>query len=778
MGRRRLLVAASAAALLQAGLARPACAQTSPPGEPPPPVDAQTTVGEIVVTAQKREQSINTVGLSVQAATGSQLENQGVRTPQDLAKIVPGFTFTPSPYATPVYTLRGVGLYDSGFASAPSVSVYVDEVPLAFPLYTKAAGLDVERVEVLKGPQGTLFGQSSTGGAVNYIAAKPTSTFKAGVFGQVDEDGQVDVETFVSGPITDTLKARLALRTDQGGAWQRSTSRDDSLGDAGLTEGRLLLDWTPTDRVRVEVNLNGYVDASDPIAPSLVKVSPFNPALVAPGFTSSIPARAPRDADWPAGYPRQNNSFYQGSVRADVRLTDNIKLTSISSYQHSGVSQHLPFSGTPLPYQNIFSHGNVTSYNEELRLAGQHDRLNWLGGVSYEHVRGDENLNYDQTIVSNRQPIPSLAPYTDVNTELTQTSDTYAVFGNADYRLTDRLTVRGGVRYTTNLMKGRGCSSDPIPGDTLPQLFQVLQFLVKGSAVPIGTGQCASLDANFNPAAADLRLDQDNVSWRVGADYRLGGGALLYATISRGYKNGIFPNVAASRTFQYQPAVQEKLDAYEVGVKAPMFQRRLQLNASAFFYDYTDKQIRGSLLDPVFGKLETEINVPKSRIVGLELEAVARPIRGLTASLGATYLDSDVTRDFSAYNSDGVLINAGGSNLPFTPKVQLVGDAEYAWDVGRDLQAFVGGDFTYHSADNSSLRTKVVPADEFRINAYVISDFRIGVQSPDGRWRASVFVRNAFDTLHWDTVFRTIDDYFRYQERPRQFGASLRYLFN
>ncbi len=766
------------AALLQASIASSGFAQeTSSAAAGAPGAGAQASVSEIVVTAQKREQSINSVGLSVQAVGGAQLQNQGVRGPQDLTKIVPGFTFTPSPYATPVYTLRGVGLYDSGYAAAPSVSVYVDEVPLAYPVMAKAAGLDVERVEVLKGPQGTLFGESSTGGAVNYIAAKPTSTYKAGFFGSGSEYGEADIEGFVSGPLTDTLGARLAVRVDQGGAWQKSTSRGDTLGDADLVEGRLLLDYHPIDRLKVEVNLNGYVDASDPLAPSLVKTAPFDPPLVAPGFTSSKPASGTRDADWPAGYPRQNNTFYQAAVRADYRLTDEIKLTSISAYQHAGMNQHLPFSGTPLPYQNISSHGYVTSYNEELRLAGQHGGLNWLTGLSYEHVRADENLNYDQIIVSNRQPIPSIQPYSDINTELTQNSDAYAAFGNAEYRLTDRFTVRGGVRYTTDLMKGVGCSSDPVPGDGIGPLFEALQYAVKGSAIPIATGQCASLDANFNPAAANLRLNQSNVSWRVGADYKLAGGTLLYATISRGFKNGIFPNVAASRTAQYNPATQEQLDAYEVGVKAPLFDRRLQLNAAAFYYDYTNKQIRGTVLDPVFGKLETEINVPKSSITGLELEALARPIRGLSISLGATYLDSDVTKAFTTFNSDGVLINAKGSNLPFTPKVQIVGDVEYDRDIGPNLQAFVGGDLTYHSADNSSLRTAAVPADLFRINPYAIVDFRVGVQSPTGRWRASLWVSNAFDTLHWDTVFRTIDDYFRYQERPRIFGVSLRYLY-
>ena len=737
----------------------------------------QAGIGDIIVTAQKREQSINRVGLSIQAIGADELGNRGIRGAEDLVKAVPGFTFTPSPYSTPVYTLRGVGLYDSGLASSPSVSVYVDEVPLTFPIMTKGATLDVERVEVLKGPQGTLFGQSATGGAVNYIAAKPTSTLTAGAYASVNQFGEADAEAYVSGPLSNTLRARVAVRSDTGGAWQKSTSRGDKLGDAGLLEGRILLDWQPSDRVKFALNLNGYHDTGDPLAPSLVRVASPNPALLAPGFATSKPAVGPRDADWAKGYPHRDNGFYQGSLRADIGVTQGITLTSISSYQHVQVDERLPQGGTPLPYQNIVHKGFISSFDQEVRLAGETGALNWLVGGSYEHVRADDNLNYDQTIVSNRQPIPFLPPYLDVANSLRQRSDTYAAFANAEYKVDRHVTVRGGLRYTRYNNDGTGCSYEALASDELGHLFETLQTFVKGTFVPIAPGQCASLDANYNPAPATLRLREHNVSWRVGGDYRTDGGTLLYATISRGYKSGILPIIAASRTAQYNPAGQERLDAYEAGVKAPLLGRKLQLNASAFYYDYANKQIRGTVLDPVFGKLEREVNVPTSRVYGLEGQIIANPVRGLTASVGATYLDSAVRNSFAAYNSDGVLIDARGSQLPFTPKVQVVWDAEYAIDVANGVQAFVGGDGTYHSSDNSSLRNDAVPASDFDIKAYTVIDFRAGLQSPDGRWRGMVFVNNAFDTLRWDTVFRLIDAYHRFQERPRTVGVTIRYRY-
>ena len=177
---------------------------------------------EIVVTAQKRSERVNDVPLSITAVTGSGLQEQGVTSPSDLERVVPGFTFQPSSRMAPVYSIRGIGFLDTSIANSPAVTVYLDQVPLPFLAMTEGVSFDLARVEVLKGPQGTLFGQNSTGGAVNYIAAKPTVETSAGLEATLGRFQETDVEGFVSGPISNTLGYRVAVRTEQRGDWQHS----------------------------------------------------------------------------------------------------------------------------------------------------------------------------------------------------------------------------------------------------------------------------------------------------------------------------------------------------------------------------------------------------------------------------------------------------------------------------------------------------------------------------------------------------------------------------
>ena len=188
-------------------------------------------IEEIVVTAQKRQQSISDVGMAITARSGDQLRAMGIDNVAGLTKIEPSFIVSQASYGTPVYSIRGVGYNSESLAASPTVSVYVDEVPYAYPALTKGATLDIERVEILKGPQGTLYGQNATGGAVNYIAAKPTETFEAGIEGTYARFDAVNVNGFLSGPLSETLLARLAFEVTDGGAWQKSITRDDELGD-------------------------------------------------------------------------------------------------------------------------------------------------------------------------------------------------------------------------------------------------------------------------------------------------------------------------------------------------------------------------------------------------------------------------------------------------------------------------------------------------------------------------------------------------------------------
>jgi iron complex outermembrane recepter protein len=186
-----------------------------------------TELQEVVVTAQKRQQALSDVGLTIVAASAEQLQNQGVTDVASLTKVVPGLTTTVTTNGTTIYSIRGVNYNAYNLSAQPAVAVYLDEAPLPYPALTQGAMLDVQRVEVLKGPQGTLFGQNSTGGSVNIIAAKPTATFAAGTQVSVNNWDGVSAQGYVSGPLTDTLRARFSASTDQFGAWQKGYYGND-----------------------------------------------------------------------------------------------------------------------------------------------------------------------------------------------------------------------------------------------------------------------------------------------------------------------------------------------------------------------------------------------------------------------------------------------------------------------------------------------------------------------------------------------------------------------
>lgn len=736
---------------------------------------ADVAVEEIVVTAQKRVQSINSVGMSINALRGDVLSDRGVTDTEGLVKVVPGLTYQPSTQATPVYTLRGVGFYDSSLASSPAVSVYVDEAPLPFPVMTGAAALDLERVEVLKGPQGTLFGQNSTGGAINYIAAKPTAAFSTGGDLALTHFGQVDASGFVSGPLSDTLRGRLALRAVEGGAWQESKSRPgDKLGDADKIQGRLLLDWRPSDRLRVGLNLNGFLDRSDVTAFQNFKIT--NNAIY--DLTPSVIGEKTKVAEWTPGWPmRSDNRFGQAVVRVDYDVTENLTLTSLSSYAHEHVDIFLDADATPFHGLDDRLSGHVDSLNQELRLAGASDRAHWLAGASYERDRAldSEYVNLAQNNL--------LSPFGfgESVASSKQKISTYAAFGNVEYKVTDALTLQAGARYTKSERDAVSCGYAPDPGNGAGKFFTTLQTIYAGvglkttPVVPIGPGECFTLDPVTLSPVGPFRnsLDEDNVSWRAGATYATAGGGLLYANVSRGYKAGAIATIGATTTSQYAPVVQERLDAYEVGFKLPLADRRLRLNGALFDYAYVNKQVRGILADPVFGPIEKTVNVPHSTIKGAEIEASGSPIRGLTFSLGATYLDAKIDKTFVTDNSASIRADYNGSPLPYTPKVQVVGDVQYEWSIGAALVGFAGAGVTHHSSDNSTFRTDLARADDFRLKAYTTVDLRAGLRAEDGAWKLAVFGRNVGDTYYWTNTHQGSDTIYRTPGEPATFGVML-----
>jgi iron complex outermembrane receptor protein len=723
---------------------------------------------EIVVTAQKRSESANAVPMSISAFSGDDLRAQGIIDVGDLQKVVPGFSYTPSPYAVPIYSIRGIGFNESSLGAKPDVSVYVDEVPLAFPIMTAGATLDLQRVEVLKGPQGTLFGQNSTGGAINYIAAKPTNTFEAGVNVDYGRFNSVNLEGFVSGPLSDTLRGRIAIRSEQSDDWQKSYTTGSTLGKKNKFSERAILDWTPIEALKVEFSLSGYVDKSDNQAAQFLAFTPLGEAVDAvPGVAAY--KQAPNDdraADWGtrSDYPR-DNVLMQPALRIEYALPHDLQLTSLTSYAHYNETSAEDPDG--VTYQNLeyVTDAQIRSFNQEVRLAGLiGSQAHWIVGGNYARDTVDQKDNGFDGYDTNGYALGYPGFFTYFNSSNQTFADT-AGFANIDYDIVPAVTLHAAARYTKADLAFNGCTGDSGDGALAAAWNRVF-------GTSVAPGQCVTLSPTFTAGSVSKTLDQDNVSWRTGIDWKPVAGTLLYANVSKGYKSGSFPILSASVSSQLTPVSQESVLAYETGFKLTEFDHRVQLNGAIFYYDYSDKQIRGRVLVPVFGPLEALVNVPKSDIKGAELELTVAPFTGFTNKVGVTFIDSQI-KNFTNYNPDGNLGNFSGEAFPLTPKWEGFVDSQYEWPVHDELSAFVGGNLSARSGTNGGLGDLPLLA----IPMYALLDLRTGVATSDGKWRFSLWGHNVTNKYYWTIADHIADTTVRFAGMPATFGVSADYRY-
>jgi outer membrane receptor protein involved in Fe transport len=743
-----------------------------------------TALQEIVVTAQKRSELLSSVPISVTAATGDQLVKQGIDSPAGLEKLVPGFTYVQSAYAAPIYTIRGIGTYDEAIAISPAVSVYMDQVPLPFSRMTEGASFDLQRVEALKGPQGTLFGENSTGGAINYIPNKPTKDFAAGgdlTYGRFNE---ADVDAYVSGPITDGVQARLAFRTEQRDNWQQSYTDSDTLGERNFTTARFLLDMQPNDRLSLEFSANGWYDRSDTEAKQKIGYAPISPGgfpggIGFPNLQAQLKAfpNAPDDAraaDWDPGaiYARDDN-FYQVYLRAEYNLSDRMTLTSITSYSHLNVDTPNDNDGTTLPNSYSTIVGGVSAVTQELRVAGTSgadNQIKWMLGANYEHddTQDDQNLAINATN-------SGIGPFrwTALRNLDAQKIDTAAVFGSLDYAITSTLTGYGSIRYTKRDDSFHGCLADSGNGQ-LAAAFSFLSTNLSGSPTVIPPGGCVTLDPVTNKPLTNginTSLDQDNVSWRVGLSWKPVTDTMLYFNVTQGYKGGSYGTVPAIRPIQAAPDTQESVLAYEGGFKASVFEHIAQISGALFYYDYDHKQLLGSInLGPPFGTLPGLVSIPKSRVEGAELDVAVKPVTGLTIRGGATYIDSKVIGTYFLANPiSGPAVNIGGNSFPNTPKWQATADVEYDHPIANDWSGFIGGDVTYRSSTLSFFGGN----QDFVLPEYTLLDLRGGFEREDGKLRVEFWGHNVTDQFYPTFAARVTDTIIRTVGMPVTYGVTI-----
>src|SRR5260370_13272511 len=599
---------------------------------------------------------------------------------------------------------------------------------------TSGAAFDLERLEVLKGPQGTLVGQNSTGGAMNFIAAKPTEHLEAGADATYGRFNEADGQGFLGGPISDTVSARVAVRTEQRDACEMREPRNAKLGVRDFSTGRLLLDWKPRQDLRFEFNANGWLDKSDTQAAQFVQFAPTVPGGyqdLASALSTYVPARHDaRIADWdPNTNFRRNDSFHQFSLRGDWDMSDAITLTSITAW--SDFKQHAPVDsdGTDLDNFLLTIRAAIQSFSQELRLAGAtpEKRMRWMIGASYQ----DDKTRDDQegTYTASNSGIGPLRYHDFINANH-QKIDTKAAFGSLDFKLSDTWSAQSSVRYTKYDNHFLGCLFDPGDGELAAAFSQI-------ASAPIAPGACVTLDPTTFAAVpiVSKNLDESNVSWRAGLNWKPSTEQLYYVNATKGFKAGSFPTVPGLFPNQFNPIKQESVLAYEVGSKQTLLSHSLQLDAAAFYYDYKDKQLIGSI-PPPSPNLPRLITHPKSRVVGGEVNVTWRPVASLSVTAGGTYVDPRVSDDFTTNDPLNNQVDIKGEAFPNTPRWLFTGDIEHDVHLRNGIAAYLGASDSYKGASFAAFGE--VPL--YTLHSYSLVDLRAGINS--GNWRVGLWGGN------------------------------------
>jgi iron complex outermembrane recepter protein len=736
-------------------------------------------LAEIVVTAQKREENLQDVGITVNVATKLQLQNAGVTDIHELAKVVPSFTVTSNFDAIPQFSIRGLVFTSNQLSASPTVSTYIDEAPLPYSSMTGGAFLDLERVEVLKGPQGTLFGNNATGGSINFIAAKPTNYFSTGFTATTDRFGQFSGEGFVSGPLSGTVNARLAVSTTQGGDWQHTYTPGPFLESGAANKGavRLLLDWHPSDKLKISLNLNSYYNDSDPVqfqfAGSRPEGGPGTGVVVPPYGsveTYPLPPHDDRAADF-TNPGSTSNTFYQSVLRTDYDLSDALTLTSLTNFAHLRTSIDRQGDGTRIDILDLSHDGTIQTYGEEVRLTGD------LKDLALHFITG---LNYSHDIVDEEEPITfnhfSIFPPDFVtNPESNFTSETTAGFANAEWNATNQITLLGGARYTVNHLSDSYCLPSGSPEVSaffggLANTYRAAGGLGPTDAYQVGTCTTVGPAPEYLPYAFNQASTDHNVSWRAGANYHVTPDLMLYALVSRGFKAGAYAFETAIIASELAKVKQEEVTSYESGIKYQL-SNMLTVSAAGYYYDYVNKQAFTSLAAPLVGSVQSLINIPKSKAYGFDADATLVPIRGLTLHGALTNTRTSIT-DPGQLTLDGFgqPVNYVGHTFAYAPKWSAIFDTEYRKPLFGNIEGLVGASSYYESDESADLSNEPI----YNIPSHITFDARVGLAGSTG-WTATAWVRNIANKYYINDINYTGDSFVSTTGMPRNFGVTLTY---
>ncbi len=709
--------------------------------EAAPAADAtEAVLEEIVVTSQRRTERLQDVPIAVTVLQEQFLVDSNVHTLEELNGVVPGFVTTNTvSYGAAPLSIRGIGGANGGgnfFADEP-VAVYMNDVYIGRLSFSTADLVDIASIEVLRGPQGTLYGRNSTAGALLIKSARPTDEFEGYVRGDVTSIEEYRIAGALSGPLVDgVLKARAAFSYSNRSGFGTNTFNGKDVGGSEDTSGRLTLEWTPSADLTVTL-IGEYLDRN--AEPATIQVADVSNPLQASPFVIRPDLKQLLDADrFALNAPNFLNSE-TGAVTFSIDWDLGFAtLDSITGYREYNLDGAQDSDGTAADFFNNNGTLRNKQWTQEVRLTSPADqRLTWIAGFFYIHENNAMNP-FEIRNINALFRLGTLATF-----RAFQKLDAVAGFADATWKATDRLSLTVGARYS---YERKNFNND--------LLVQILNGGTIPPFVPGLGGLTFPAGAVFSdPPQFVARKSWNDFSPRAVIEFRVNENVLTYFSYSQGFKSGGF------NAFGLAPAFgPENVDAFELGWKSDLADGRLRFNVAGFYYDYSDLQVR---LGVPTGGVEIA-NAAQASIKGVEIEMAAAPVEGLRITGNLTYLDATFDQGSNLRQvPPGLLfpigapipleaVSVAGNRLSRAPKWQAYLSGEYAFPVmdlgtGRIQLAYRYQDNVFFLETNQDQPT-------FRSGSWSEVDLRISLESVDGRWEVAFFGRNITDDRHLTQV--------------------------
>lgn len=701
----------------------PAVAQQGMQTSEPVADEATTLPGEIVVTARRRAESLQDVPIAISAYNAEALANLQADTLSGIQYATPNLYLDQGDAGNAVIYIRGVGQNDSLAFADPGVGVYVDDVFIARSQAAFLEIFDVERIEVLRGPQGTLYGRNTIGGAIKFVSTRPTSDVSGYMEAGIGNFGSVTAKGRISGPIAgDVLKGKIALAytTREGYADNSVTGKDD--GDVQTFAGRASLLFQPSDRTEFLLSGDIRIDRPD------TSRSPVRETAIT-GFDGTGNVTFPASTD-PYRVDVNANGLsdqtgYGVSLTSRFEATDRLTIESITAYRSFDFDLNLDVDGSPLPILDILVLQEQEQFSEELRATYEDkDGLSLTAGLYYFHDNDTTFSGVDNGAATLFGfPVTAFGFQTSSLAETRQKTDSYAVFADLTYALTARLNLSAGARYTwENRSSARRFENffDP----TVSVIQDTPDFLTGLGTPGTPISGKASFEA-FTPRAS--------ISYDVTDD------ALIYLSASRGFKSGGFDG-RANTDFGFRAFRPEYVWSYEGGAKTSWLDGRLVLNAALFYNDYTDVQVTSFGSDPVTGVFVSLFtNAASSRAYGAELELSAQPTDELTLTGSLGLLDAKY-RQFDILVG-GVVTNVSDRRPVNAPDFNASLGVTWQRPISNSLALTLHLDGSYRS----EVATEITDSPVLRQSGYERINGFVALGDLDDRWQVRAGVENLTD---------------------------------